>query len=219
MKSNEELQKDVQDAIKWEPQLHAAEIGVTVIDGIVTLTGTVNNYSKKSEAEEAAKNVSGVKAVVEKIEVKFDDYGLRTDNDIATEVLNAFKWHWDIPNEKIKIKVEKGWVSLEGEIGWNYQKEAAKKAVSSLLGVKGVINNIMIVSAIKDTVERKDIENALFRNISINDEDIHVKVAGSTVSLKGSVESWYQKGEAGRMAWSAPGVLHVDNELIVDYAE
>ena len=219
MKSNEDLQRDVQDAIKWEPQLHAAEIGVTVIDGIVTLTGTVNNYSKKAEAEEAAKNVSGVKAVVEKIEVSVDDYGLRTDNDIAIEVLNAFKWHWDIPNDKIKVKVEKGWVSLEGEIEWNYQKEAAKKAVSSLLGVKGVINNIMIASTVNDTVERKDIEDALFRNISINDEDIHVKVSGSTVSLKGSVASWHQKGEAGRMAWSAPGVLHVENELIVDYAE
>jgi len=217
MKSNEDLQKDVQDALKWEPQLHAAEIGVTAIDGIVTLTGTVNNYSKKSEAEEAAKNVAGVKAVVEKIEVKFDDYGLKTDNDIAAEVLNAFKWHWDIPNDKIKVKVEKGWVSLEGEIEWNYQKEAAKKTVSNLLGVRGVINNIMIVSAVKDTVERKDIENALFRNISINDETIHVMVAGSTVTLKGSVASWYQKGEAGRIAWSAPGVLHVDNELIVNY--
>jgi osmotically-inducible protein OsmY len=186
MISNEALQQDVQQALKWEPQLHAAEIGVAVSDGIVTLTGTVDSYAKKAEAEEAAKNVAGVKAVVEKITVHFDDWGEKTDNEIASEVLNAFKWHWDIPNDKVNIKVEKGWVTLEGEIGWNYQKEAAKKTVSNLMGVKGVINNIMIVPATKNKVERKDIETALLRNVSINDAEINVNVSGSKVTLKGS---------------------------------
>ena len=217
MRSNEELQQDVQNALKWEPQLHAAEIGVTAKDGIITLTGTVDSYAKKAEAEEAAKNVTGVKAVVEKITVHFDNWGEKTDNEIANEVINACKWHWDIPNEKIKIKVEDGWVTLEGEIEWNYQKEAAKKAVSNLMGVKGVTNNIMIVSSTKNHVQRKDIETALLRNVSINVGGIDVIVSGSKVTLTGSVDSWHQKDEAGRMAWNAPGVLEVDNELKVEY--
>ena len=139
MKSNAELQKDVQDAIKWEPLLNAAEIGVTSKDGVVTLTGVVDSYSKKSEAEEAAKNVVGVKAVVEKIEIKFSSTnGKRDDNEIATEVLNAFKWNWQIPKDKVKVKVENGWVTLEGELEWNTQKNAAREAVRHLLGVIGV---------------------------------------------------------------------------------
>jgi len=127
MKSNEVLQKEVQDAIKWEPLLNAAEIGVTVKDGVVSLTGTVDSYYKKSEAEDAAKKVAGVKAVVEKIEINSGDTGKTSDSDIATEVLNAFKWNWEIPGDKVKVKVEDGWVTLEGNLNWNYQREAAKK--------------------------------------------------------------------------------------------
>jgi osmotically-inducible protein OsmY len=122
MKTNEALQKDVQDAIKWEPLLHAAEIGVIVNDGIVTLTGTVDNYTKKREAEHAVKSVQGVKAVVEKIEVIFPNIGPKTDNDIASEIVSAYKWNWKIPNDKIQVKVENGWVNLDGEVDWNYQK-------------------------------------------------------------------------------------------------
>ena len=119
MKTNEILQKDVQDAIKWEPLLHAAEIGVIVKDGVVTLTGTVDSYAKKIEAEQAAKMVSGVKAVVEKIEIKYGNYGKKSDEDIANEIINAFKWNWSIPDEKIKVKVENGWVTLTGIVIWN----------------------------------------------------------------------------------------------------
>lgn len=130
MKTNEHVQKDVQDAIKWEPLLHAAEIGVTAKDGVITLTGTVNSYAKKSEAEAAAKSVVGVKVVIEKIEVKFDSQWEKIDdNSIATNVLNAIEWNWKIPNDKIKVKVEKGWITLEGELNWNFQREAANDAV------------------------------------------------------------------------------------------
>ena len=219
MKSNETLQKDVQDAIKWEPLLNAAEIGVTVKDGIVTLTGTVDSYSKKSEAEEAAKKIAGVKAVVEKIEIHFGDTGKTSDLDIATEILNAFKWNWEIPGEKVKVKVENGWVTLEGNLNWNYQREAAKKVVSKLIGVKGVTNNIKIESETNDEIEKKDIENALGRNWSMDDSDIQVRVSGHKVTLKGIVDSWYQKDEAGRIAWNAPGVWNVDNELKVEYSD
>ena len=148
MKTNAELQTDVQNAIKWEPLLNAAEIGVTVKDGVVTLTGVVDNYTKKLEAEDAAKNVAGVKAVVEKIEIRFANSFNKSDNEIATEVLNALKSNWSVPNDKVKVKVEDGWVTLEGELPWNYQKDAAKEAVKYLLGVKGVSNNIKIKSEI-----------------------------------------------------------------------
>src|ERR1700729_3701846 len=159
MKNNSELQKDVQDAIRWEPLLNAAEIGVTVKDGVVTLTGVVDSFAKKLEAEDAAKNVAGVKAVVEKIEIKFSSAGAKKDdNEVAAEVVKAFKWNLQVPNDKVKVKVEDGWVTLEGELNWNYQKEATKNAVAYLGGVKGVTNNIKIKSETRDDIEKNDIE-------------------------------------------------------------
>ncbi len=217
MKNNAELQKDVQDAIKWEPLLNAAEIGVIVKDGVVTLTGTVDNYFKKSEAEGAAKNVAGVKAVVEKIEVKYSNTWSKTDGEIATEVVNAFKWNWQVPNDKIKVKVEDGWVTLEGELHWGYQRIAAREAVEKLKGVKGVFNNTKIKSESKEAIEAKDIRNALDRHWSINADDITVNVSGTEVTLTGTVTSWYQKQEAEKIAWKAKGVGSVDNELVVEY--
>ena len=218
MKTNAELQKDVQDAIKWEPLLNAAEIGVTVKDGVVTLTGTVDSYSKKTEAEDAAKNVAGVTAVVEKIEIKFTGHrAKKDDNEIATEVVNALKWNWQIPKDKIKVKVEKGWVTLEGELEWNYQKEAARDMVKNLLGVTGVSNIIAIKSAARDLVEEEDIENAMRRNWAIGDQDILVKVSGHKVTLSGTVNSLHQKDVAARTAWNAPGVWTVENNLVIEY--
>jgi len=218
LKTNAELQKDVQDAIKWEPLLNAAEIGVTAKDGVITLTGVVDSYSKKIEAEDAAKNVAGVKAVVEKIEIKFSSsWGKKDDNEIASEVLSAFKWNWQVPNNKVKVKVEDGWVTLSGELEWNTQKEAAKDAVKNLLGVKGVSNTITIKSETQDQIEKRDIESALNRSWATMDKDIMVKVTDHNVKLSGTVNSWYQKDEAARIAWNAPGVWSVDNELIVDY--
>ncbi|MEO6284102.1 MAG: BON domain-containing protein [Dyadobacter sp.] len=218
MKTNEDLQKDVQDAIKWEPLLRAAEIGVTAKDGIVTLSGTVDSYAKKSEAEAAAKKVTGVKVVVEEIEIKtYSNLYNRDDNDLANEVLNAYKWNWEIPNDKVTVKVENGWITLEGEFNWNYQREAAERIVKKLAGVKGISNLISIKSETHDEIEKMGIESALARNWSIKEQDIHVKVDGTKVTLTGDVDSWYQKEEAGRVAWNAPGVVTVNNELVVEY--
>lgn len=217
MKNNQNIQKDVQDALKWEPLLNAAEIGVTVKDGVVTLTGVVDSYAKKMEAEDAAKSVSGVKAVVEKIKIEFGSMGKTSDGELAREILNAFKWNWEIPDDKIKIKVEEGWITLEGDLQWNYQREAAKKSVNRLFGVKGVINNIKIKSETRDAVEKKDIEDALVRNWSMDNQDIRVNVSGNRVTLNGTVDSLYQKGEAERIAWNAPGVWTVDNELLIEH--
>lgn len=219
MKSNEELQKDVVDAINWEPLLQAAEIGVMAHNGVITLTGAVNTYIKKAEAEQAAKNVAGVRSVIEKIEVVFNIHDTKTDAEITAAIANVFKWHWDIPTEKITVIVENGWVFLTGELEWNYQKEAAKSAVSNLIGVRGITNNINITTASKDIIEKRDIEIAIERNGAINNKNIEIYVFDNIVTLKGNVDSWYQKSESGRIAWNAPGVKQVQNDLFVDFHE
>nr|WP_309758232.1 BON domain-containing protein [Flavobacterium sp.] len=158
MKSNEELQKNVVDAINWEPLLKAAEIGVLVNKGMVTLTGLVNTYAKKAEAEQAAKNVAGVRTVIEDIKVVCNTKDKRTDAEILTAIKTAFKWHWDIPTEKISVIVESGWVFLSGQIEWNYQKEASKNALNNLIGITGITNNISIISLSKDTSKKKTLK-------------------------------------------------------------
>jgi|SRR5580692_5761098 osmotically-inducible protein OsmY len=218
MKTNDELQRDVRQAIKWEPVLKDVEIGVVAKEGVITLTGTVDSYRKKAEAEAAARSVAGVQAVVEEIEIRFDNSLFsKNDNEIAAEVLNAFKWHAEVPGDQLKITVEKGWVSLQGEVQWNYQKEIAESVVVNLLGVAGVVNHIKINANKHDEVEKAAIEDALDLNWSLRDRDIEVEVCDNKVTLTGTVDSWYQKNEAARIAWKAPGVLSVDNQLKVEY--
>lgn len=217
MKNNAELQKDVQNAIKWEPLLHAAEIGVTAKDGVVSLTGTVDSYAKKMEAETAAKKVIGVKALVENIEIKFPSSFTKTDAEIAQEVLTALSANLSVPDDKVSVKVERGWVTLEGDLHWNYQKQAAKSCINYLSGVKGVTNNIKIKSESHDAVERKDVEDAIGRSWSVDDSDINVAVSGHTVTLTGIVNSWYQREEAERIAYNTPGIWFVNNDLEIDY--
>ena len=218
MKTDKQLQQDVTAELEWEPLLSAAQIGVSVKDGVVTLNGTVDGYAKKAEAEDAVKRVVGVKAVVEKIEVKYpSDWAAKDDDDIAAEIVNAFKWNWEVPTDKVKARVEKGWVTLEGELPWKFQSDAATKAVRTLMGVAGVSNNIKIKTHKDDVLEKADIESALERNWSVSNQDIQVKVSGHKATLTGTVDSWYQKDEASRIAWNAPGVWSVDNELLVEF--
>lgn len=217
MKNNQELQTDVQNAIKWEPLLHAAEIGVIVNNGIVSLFGVVDSYAKKMEAENAAKRVNGVKAIIEKIEVKFPDRCAKTDTEVANEALTALRANYSIPQDKVRIKVEKGWITLEGQLPWNYQSEAAAYAVSYLTGVKGVTNNIKIKSEIQDEIEKQEVEKAIARSSSIDNNTVDVSVSGTTVTLTGIVNSWYQKEEAGRIAWKTSGIWDVKNELAIDH--
>lgn len=217
MKNNETLQQDVEDAIKWEPSLHAAEIGVIVKNGVVTLTGTVDSYTKKLEAEHAIRNVAGVQAVVQKIDVKLSSSAVKTDEDIATAALSALRNNWSVPDRDIRVKVENGWLYLDGNLQWNYQRDAAERSVEDLTGVKGVINNLTIKADSHDKVEQKLVEDALKRHWSINADHIRVKVSGTNVTLTGTVGSLYQKKEAGRIAWKTPGVYSVDNKLEVEY--
>ncbi|MBC6110941.1 BON domain-containing protein [Pedobacter fastidiosus] len=218
MRHNEKLQLDVLEAIKWEPLLHAAEIGVTAQEGIITLTGTVDSFAKKMEAEHAARTVIGVRAVVEKIEVVFGADGKKTDLELAAEILKSIRLNPEIPQDKIFIKVENSWVTIEGELKWYTQKEAVQKSVEALSGIRNLTNNIQVKSETADDVEKVAIENALVRNWAIDDHHILVNVFGNRVTLSGKVKSIYQKDEAERIAWNAPGVWNVHNELLIDHA-
>lgn len=218
MKSDEQLQKDVQDAIKWEPLLSVAEIGVTVKDGIVSLTGVVDTYVKKLEAETAAKNVTGVRAVVEKIEIRLSDAWSTSNTEIAADVLSALKSNLSIPIDNVKVKVEDGWITLEGTVTWKFEKDNAENAIKNLTGVKGVTNLIEIKPDSLEEIEKRDIEKAIARNWSINSQHINVAVKGSKVILTGKVSSLYQKDETERIVWKTPGIWAVDNELVVDHA-
>ncbi|ROH94223.1 BON domain-containing protein [Chryseobacterium cucumeris] len=216
MKTNEQLQQDVQEAIKWEPMLHPAEIGVTASDGVVSLTGTVDSIVKKKQAENAARNVSGVKVLVENIQVKLPDSKVKTDIEIGAEIISAFTSNVIIPQDKIKVKVENGWVDLDGELPWDYQREITENAIQFLPGIKGIFNNITINPDTKDVVSKEKVEEALKRS-AVDEREITVSVSGTTVTLTGTVHSWQQKEEAGRIAWKTPGIKHLKNKLEVDY--
>ena len=216
MKTDHEILRDIQDELKWDPYLSSSEIGISVKDGIVTLTGVVDAYWKKVAAENAVKRVSGVTAVVQKIEVRLSESGKRKDTDIAEAIQSAFKWSVLIPKDKIKIKVENGWVTLEGDVEWEYQKNAARKAVEKLAGVVGVTNNIRVTPKAAPSEIREKIKTAFLRNASLDSDRINISVDGSTVRLSGKVRSWAEKKEAERQAWLAPGVTKVENDIEID---
>ena len=219
MKTNRQLQTDVQGAINWEPLLKQTKITVVAANGIVTLSGIVGSYIKKSQAEEIAKKIIGVKAVVEKIQVKFNTDDEKSDAEIAVEVLNALKANKDIPFDRVQIEVENGHVTMDGKLEWNHQREAAQKSASNVDGIKVLTNHIEIESDSPDDIEKGDIEQAIARNWAMNNQDVQVNVSGNKVTLNGTVHSFYQKEEAERMAWNAPGVWTVNNELVIDYNE
>lgn len=220
MKTDMEIQKDVMEELKWVPQLNATEIGVAVKNGIVTLSGTVDTYSKKISAEKAAKKISGVKAVAEEIEVKISPYEKRNDTEIAEAVLTALKWHSAVPHEKIKVKVEDGIVTLEGDVVWEYQRASARRAVVNLLGVRGINNFLKVVPGEMVTFSeekvRSNIIKALHRRAAKDAEKINIETAGNKVILSGVVHSWAEKDDALVAAWSVPGVVWVENNIEIE---
>ena len=219
MKNNQELAKDVLDAIKWEPLLRDTKIEVMALDGVITLTGKVDNYLKKTKAGDTAKEVAGVKAVLEEIEVTLNSFGDRTDNEIAVEIINALTTDGQVLHDRVKVKVETGWVTLTGNLAWNYQKDAASDAVRHLAGIKVLTNNIRIQSENGDELEQKAIQRALYRSSAMEDQDIQAYVTGNKVTLNGIVNSFFQQSEASRISWKAPGVSTVDNELAIEFRD
>ncbi len=215
MKTDLEIQKNVQEELKWEPSINASEIGVAVSNGIVTLTGYVDTFSKRKIAKNAAQRVVGVKAVAEDIVVKLLSSSKKTDTDIAQAVVNALKWHASVQENRIKVTVENGWVSLEGTVNWAFEKEAAKLAIENLMGVIGVSNLITIEPKVSTTDVKAKIRSAFQRNSSIDANNIIVETIGSSVILTGTVRSFAEKQDAEDAAYKAIGITDVDNQLEV----
>jgi osmotically-inducible protein OsmY len=214
-RTDQELQQDVLAELKWDAQIQPNEIGVSVRDGVVTLTGWVDSYLKKWSAEDAAHKVAGVKAVANDIEIKLASE--RTDSDIAEAAVHALEWDAFVPSGKVQVTVSKGWVSLKGEVEWQYQKLDAERVVRRLTGVKGVTNLITVKPRVTPSDLKKKIEDALVRNAEIDANRITVEVQGSKAVLRGKVRAWAEKEEAARVAWSAPGITSVENLITVDF--
>lgn len=219
MKSDYQIQKDVMEELKWQAFLKASEIGVAVKNGVVTLSGHVDSYSKKLAAENAAKKIAGVKAVAEDIEVGISPIYRRTDAEIAEAVLDALKWHTAVQEEKIKIKVEDGNVKLEGEVEWEYQRTMAKTAIENLAGVRFVINLITVKPKISPSDIQEKIIAAFHRSATVDSSKIRAEVEGSKVTLSGTVRSIAEKEDAENAAWFAPGVMSVVNKIEIEVPE
>jgi osmotically-inducible protein OsmY len=216
-RTDEQIQLDVIEELKWDARVHPNEIGVAVKDGVVTLTGWVDNYTKKWAAEEAAHRVHGVKAVANDIEVRLPSSTARTDADIAAAATRALEWDAFVPIEKLDVTVSEGWITLRGEVEWQYQKQDAERVVRRLSGVRGVTNLITVRPRVKPSPQevKRKIEDALVRSAETDAERITVEAQGDKVILKGTVRSWAERQEAERVAWSAPGVIAVENRITV----
>jgi osmotically-inducible protein OsmY len=217
MKNKDEiLRNEAIEALKWEPLLDSNKIDVSVLDGIVTLNGTVDTYAQKKGAEEAIRNVAAMKGVVNDLEVELFFSAVKNDKEIASLVTAALKENWAVPDHKIKVMVKDGWVTLEGILHWNFQRKAAENAIRYLNGVRGVIDNLKIEAEIKNELRKELIEKALKRSWILDVNNIRVRVDGKTIFLGGIVSSFLQKEEAEKIAWNTPGVWLVDNEIIVE---
>ncbi len=215
MKNDQDLERDIKDAFKWDPLLKSENVNILAHEGIVTLSGEVQNYNDKLSAERIVKSIDGVKVIIEHLTVKIDPSFKSTDEEIAKNVLQYLKLSW-VPSDRIKVKVEEGHVTLEGQVTYNFQKEDAKKSVGGVKGVLTLTNNLELIPETKDYLEKRIIEHALLRYSATVGQNIRVRVEENNIHLNGTVESLYQKEQAEKIVWNAPGVLAVFNELLIE---
>jgi osmotically-inducible protein OsmY len=216
MRSDSDIQKDITAELKWDPSLRNDAIAVAVRDGIVTLAGYVESHTGKWRAERLASQIKGVKGIANDLEVKLPSASQRTDPDIARAAVDALAWNASVPPDRVKVKVEKGWVTLEGEVDWYYQKEAAERAVRHLTGVRGVTNVIVVAAKPAPSDVKQKIKEALQRGAQFDAEHITVEIEGHKAILLGTVRSYAEMRDAERAARNAPGVTEVENRLTVD---
>lgn len=214
MKTDSQLQRDVLDELRWEPEVEHAHIGVAADDGVITLSGHVPDYLQKIAAERAAKRVKGVKGVAEEIEVRFDFDPKTSDDEIAARILQLFNWDVSVPDDRIQVVVAKGYVTLTGEVDWNYQKVAAKAAAARIGGVKSVYNAVTVRARASAGDVRERIMAAIKRSSALDAASIDVSVEGGTVKLRGNVHGWNERRIAENAAWAAPGVTKVDDQIV-----
>jgi osmotically-inducible protein OsmY len=215
MKSDSEIERDVQAELEWDPDLDATDIAIKVKSGVVELTGFAKSYTDKYEAEIAAKRVAGVVGVANDIEVRLPSVDERPDPDIARDAVAAIKSQLPISSENIRLTVKSGWVTLEGEVEWQYQRQTAENAVRRIKGVKGVSNTIVLRPHAEPGEVKRKIQEALRRSAEVDASRITVETKGGEVVLKGTVRSWIEREEAERAAWAAPGVIKVDDRIVV----
>lgn len=210
-----QLQQDVQNELNWDPSIHAEQIGVAVHNGVVTLSGLVSSYAEKLATERAAKRVLGVRGVAEDIEVRVTPSMKRNDTEIARAAVDALTWDVEVPHEQLTLKVENGWITLEGTVDWAYQRTAAARAIGHLIGVRGVTNLVSLERKLETKEIQRRIAEAFQRNAELEAQNIRVETSDGKVSLFGEVHSWQQHDEATQVAWSAPGVMDVEDHLTV----
>jgi osmotically-inducible protein OsmY len=215
MKTDSQLKKDVTSELEWDPSINATNVGVAVKDGVVTLTGHLDTYGEKFAIERAVQRVQDVKALAVELDVKLSPGHKRSDSEIAVAAESALEWHTEVPDDRIQVRVEQGWITLKGDVDWEFQRNAALRAVRALTGVVGASNSITLKAHITPANVEARIREALERHAEKEAKNIEAVISGVKAILRGTVHSWTERTAAQGAAWSAPGVTSVINELKV----